>query len=42
MSSMTVKELAEDMGLTELMLREAIKEEKIYIFCLGYWKWKKS
>lgn len=32
MSSMTVKELAEDMGLTELMLREAIKEEKFIYF----------
>ncbi|WP_432204396.1 hypothetical protein ACQ9ZF_04895 [Cetobacterium somerae] len=29
---MTVKELAEDMGITELVAREAIKEEKFFYF----------
>ena len=29
---MTVKELAEDMGITEFVVREAIKEEKFSYF----------
>lgn len=32
MATMTVKELADDLGLTDLMTREAIKENKFQYF----------
>ena len=36
MSTMTVKELAKDMGLTELMTRELIKSGKFSEFAWGF------